>query len=88
MERALKTNSDTIIIKKKISFLYNQQIHPHISRSSKSTIFSIFLFHFSTNIAEPTTKKKSTTFRSLGCTTGAAQQMLVPMMIRSSMEWE
>ncbi|KAJ9174005.1 hypothetical protein P3X46_017080 [Hevea brasiliensis] len=62
--------------------------NPHISRSSKSTISSIFLSPFSSNTTESTTKKKSTTFRGLGCTAGAAQQVSVPAVIRSSAEWE
>ncbi|KDP35178.1 hypothetical protein JCGZ_10712 [Jatropha curcas] len=61
---------------------------PHISRSSKSTISSLFLSPFSTNTTETTSKKKTTPFRGLGCTAGAAQQVSVPAVIRSSAEWE
>ncbi|XP_065860762.1 uncharacterized protein [Euphorbia lathyris] len=63
--------------------------NPHISRSSKSAISSLFLSPFSSNTTEPaSTKKKSNAFRGLGCTAGAAQQVSVPAMIRSSAEWE
>ena len=64
--------------------------NPHISRSSKSAISSLFLSPFSINsTSEPTpTKKKGTAFRGLGCTASAAQQVSVPAVIRSSAEWE
>ncbi|OAY50408.1 uncharacterized protein LOC110614318 [Manihot esculenta] len=70
--------------------IYTQETdpHPHISRPSKSTISSIFLSPFATTTTEVTTKKKSTTFRGLGCTAGAAQQVSVPAVIRGSAEWE
>ncbi|KAJ4826518.1 hypothetical protein Tsubulata_023960 [Turnera subulata] len=62
-------------------------------RSAKpSTISSLFLSHFSppTTLPDPspTTKKKGAAFRGLGCTAGAAQQVSVPAVIRSSAEWE
>uniref|UniRef100_A0A2P2KB25 RING-type E3 ubiquitin transferase n=1 Tax=Rhizophora mucronata TaxID=61149 RepID=A0A2P2KB25_RHIMU len=68
--------------------------NPHIpTRPSKSAISSLFLLPFSTNNAgdtNPTTtnKKKGSTFRGLGCTAGAAEQVSVPGVIRSSAEWE
>ncbi|KAJ8773107.1 hypothetical protein K2173_028284 [Erythroxylum novogranatense] len=64
---------------------------PNISRSSKSTISSLFISPFSTNAGESTTttsKKKGSTFRGLGCTASSAQQVSVPGVIRSSAEWE
>ncbi|XP_050237127.1 E3 ubiquitin-protein ligase MBR2-like [Mercurialis annua] len=63
---------------------------PHIiPRSSKSTISSLFLSPFHNSTDPPTTsKKKGTSFRGLGCTAGAAQQVSVPAVIRASAEWE
>uniref|UniRef100_A0A7N2MRD1 RING-type E3 ubiquitin transferase n=2 Tax=Quercus lobata TaxID=97700 RepID=A0A7N2MRD1_QUELO len=78
----------------------NPQI-PSIIQSSrcKSTISSLLLSTFSntnsTNEATPTnanTKKKnnftSATFRGLGCTASASQQVSVPAVIRGSADWE
>ncbi|XP_075661570.1 uncharacterized protein LOC142631311 isoform X2 [Castanea sativa] len=78
----------------------NPQI-PSIIQSSrcKSTISSLLLSTFSNtntaNEATPTnssTKKKnnftSATFRGLGCTASASQQVSVPAVIRGSADWE
>ncbi|WCJ21917.1 RING/U-box superfamily protein [Euphorbia peplus] len=48
---------------------------PNPNPKSKSAISSLFL-------------SKSNAFRGLGCTAGAAQQVSVPAIIRSSAEWE
>ncbi|KAJ8753699.1 hypothetical protein K2173_026375 [Erythroxylum novogranatense] len=61
---------------------------PLFSRTSKSTLSSLFLSPFSTNAPrDPTNKKKAPSFRALGCT-AAAQQVSVPAVIRSSAAWE
>ncbi|KAF5734535.1 putative ring finger containing protein [Tripterygium wilfordii] len=52
------------------------------SARCKSTIFSLFL----SSSSPP--KKKSSTFRGLGCTAGASQQVSVPAAIRKSAVWE
>ncbi|KAF3975293.1 hypothetical protein CMV_001453 [Castanea mollissima] len=78
----------------------NPQI-PSIIQSCrcKSTISSLLLSTFSntntTNEATPinsSTKKKnnftSTTFRGLGCTVSASQQVSVPAVIQWSADWE
>lgn len=58
---------------------------PSIIQSArcKSTISSLFL-----SSSGPPNKKKSSTFRGLGCTAGASQQVSVPAVIRTSAEWE
>ncbi|KAL3575032.1 hypothetical protein D5086_023133 [Populus alba] len=63
--------------------------NPHASKSSKSNtiISSLFHSHFSTTPPDQS-KKKGATFRGLGCTAGAAQQVSVPAVIRSSADWE
>ncbi|KAL3575041.1 hypothetical protein D5086_023142 [Populus alba] len=63
--------------------------NPHASKSSKSNtiISSLFHSHFSANPPDQS-KKKGATFRGLGCTAGAAQQVSVPAVIRSSADWE
>ncbi|KAJ6359136.1 hypothetical protein OIU76_000782, partial [Salix suchowensis] len=63
--------------------------NPHTSKSSKSNtiISSLFHSHFSTTPPDQT-KKKGAAFRGLGCTAGAAQQVSVPAVIRSSADWE
>ncbi|KAG4999312.1 uncharacterized protein LOC114421246 isoform X2 [Glycine soja] len=73
------------------------------STRCKSTISSLLLSTFSNNTSSnndtPTTfnatahsKKKSnfsaSTFRGLGCTAGASQQVSVPAVIRSSADWQ
>ncbi|KAF5730337.1 putative ring finger containing protein [Tripterygium wilfordii] len=57
---------------------------PSIIQSTrcKSTISSLFL----SSSGPP--KKKSSTFRGLGCTAGASQQVSVPAVIRTSAQWE
>uniref|UniRef100_A0A2P2KB56 RING-type E3 ubiquitin transferase n=1 Tax=Rhizophora mucronata TaxID=61149 RepID=A0A2P2KB56_RHIMU len=69
--------------------------NPHINRpTSKSSISSLFLSPFFTNAAADTNptkgnKKKGSTFiGGLGCSAGAAQQVSVPAVIRSSADWE
>ncbi|KAG6752906.1 hypothetical protein POTOM_042946 [Populus tomentosa] len=63
--------------------------NPHASKSSKSNtiISSLFHSHFSTTPPDQS-KKKGATFRGLGCTAGASQQVSVPAVIRSSADWE
>jgi hypothetical protein len=63
--------------------------NPHISRTSKSNTIISSLFHSHFTATPPDqTKKKGATFRGLGCTAGAAQQVSVPAVIRSSAGWE
>ena len=63
--------------------------NPHISRTSKSNTIISSLFHSHFTATPPDqTKKKGATFRGLGCTAGAAQQVSVPAAIRSSAGWE
>ncbi|KAG5229880.1 zinc finger family protein [Salix suchowensis] len=63
--------------------------NPHIPRTSKSNtiISSLFHSHF-TGTPPDQTKKKGATFRGLGCTSGAAQQVSLPAVIMSSAVWE
>nr|TKR90348.1 hypothetical protein D5086_0000234630 [Populus alba] len=63
--------------------------NPHISRTSKSNTIISSLFHSHFTATPPDqTMKKGATFRGLGCTAGAAQQVSVPAVIRSSGGWE
>ncbi|CAI0431754.1 unnamed protein product [Linum tenue] len=76
--------------------------NPQLSRPAKSTtISSLFISPFSANSTEPPSvtiannntsvgvKKKGTAaFRGLGCAAGAARQVSVPAVIRSSAEWD
>ncbi|CAN1151644.1 Probable E3 ubiquitin-protein ligase RHG1A [Linum perenne] len=62
--------------------------NPQLSRSSKSAISSLFLSPFSASSAESAKKKGAAAFRGMGCAAGAARQVSVPAMIRSSAEWE
>ncbi|OAP13110.1 hypothetical protein AXX17_AT1G68040 [Arabidopsis thaliana] len=62
----------------------DEPLIPKPSRVSKSAMSSFFLL-------PETTKKKpngTTSFRGLGCTTSASQQVSVPAVIRSSADWD
>ncbi|CAE5964044.1 unnamed protein product [Arabidopsis arenosa] len=61
----------------------DEPLIPKPSRVSKSAMSSFFLL-------PETTKKKPQTasFRGLGCTTSASQQVSVPAVIRSSADWD
>ncbi|CAL1361070.1 unnamed protein product [Linum trigynum] len=75
--------------------------NPQLSRPPKSTtISSLFISPFSPNSSEPTTitiannstvsgkKTRTAAFRCLGCAVGAARQVSIPAVIRSSAEWD
>ncbi|KAF9667573.1 hypothetical protein SADUNF_Sadunf15G0037400 [Salix dunnii] len=63
--------------------------NPRNPTTSKSNTIISSLFHSHFTATPPAqTKKKGATFRGLGCTAGAAQQVSLPAVITSSAVWE
>ncbi|CAN6938444.1 hypothetical protein HID58_073189 [Brassica napus] len=60
----------------------DEPLVPKPSRVSKSAMSSFFLLP-----SNETTRKTTSSFRRLGCTSSASQQVSVPAVIRSSADW-
>ncbi|ESQ27796.1 hypothetical protein EUTSA_v10018747mg [Eutrema salsugineum] len=67
-------------------FAADESLIPKPSRVCKSAMSSFFLLPSSSN--ETNRKKPNSSFRGLGCTASASQQVSVPAVIRSSADWD
>ncbi|KAF8111353.1 hypothetical protein N665_0076s0328 [Sinapis alba] len=63
----------------------DEPLIPKPSRICKSAMSSFFLLPSSSN---ETTRKTTSSFRGLGCTSSSSQQVSVPAVIRSSADWD